>query len=432
MGWSWCNNAANTAVQSAAAQPCRPYHKEQPGRGELSRHLSSTEVIVAAEDEEEIVLHVAAESAVEATQIPAASGGKNEQDGLPCAAPMRDSSFAKGLPGDSMGAGACAPATQRFATKEANRPSQVVVGPPTVSGAIPTPCGNDARRGGSKDMTRPSAVSPATPVKRQDVDGPAVSPKCSKMTDEKPREFDVETQDTASASEMSSRPSSESSDALEKPSEEPGNGSHFRYDETLFIFDWDDTCLPSTWIQMQGLGLEESCVVSPSQLEEMEKVACVAAETLRVAKMYGTVVLVTNAEKGWIELSCQKFMPSLLPTLADIRFVSARTTYESLENATPLSWKLRAFESEMVRFFGRTKLADAAARKNIVSLGDSVHEREALMRMTSLLPNCRPKSLKFIERPDISQMVKQHELVTQEMGSVVHYDQKIDVLIRCH
>jgi hypothetical protein len=31
------------------------------------------------------------------------------------------------------------------------------------------------------------------------------------------------------------------------------------------------------------------------------------------------VVLVTNAERGWIELSCQKFMPTLFPSLENVK-----------------------------------------------------------------------------------------------------------------
>lgn len=50
----------------------------------------------------------------------------------------------------------------------------------------------------------------------------------------------------------------------------------------------------------------------------MEELAQQAAETLQMAKRFGKVVLVTNAECGWIELSCRKFMPSLYPHLEDI------------------------------------------------------------------------------------------------------------------
>ena len=63
--------------------------------------------------------------------------------------------------------------------------------------------------------------------------------------------------------------------------------------------------------------------------------------TLDVASTYGTVVLVTNAETGWIELSGRKFMPSLSDYLDTKCFktVSARSTYEPLGVVSPFEWK---------------------------------------------------------------------------------------------
>mmetsp|Transcript_67222 Transcript_67222/g.156037 ORF Transcript_67222/g.156037 Transcript_67222/m.156037 type:complete len:238 (+) Transcript_67222:117-830(+) len=205
----------------------------------------------------------------------------------------------------------------------------------------------------------------------------------------------------------------------------------FASEETVFIFDWDDTVLPSTWVQGQGLRLDEDSEPAAWQHDLLANVASVAAETLRVAKQHGTVVLVTNAERGWIELSCQKFMPSLYPALETVNVLSARTTYETAELSSPLDWKLRAFESEIARIFGPETLHSPVRRKNVLSLGDSVHEREALLRATATLPNCRSKSLKFVERPDIDQICKQHSLVRSVFDQIVHHDGNLDLLIRC-
>merc|ERR1719384_2208866 len=101
--------------------------------------------------------------------------------------------------------------------------------------------------------------------------------------------------------------------------------------------------------------------------------------------------------------------------------VSARTTFEHGRCRSPLDWKLRAFEVEIAHFFGEDVIADPSKRKNIFSLGDSVHEREALLRATTSVPSCLSKSLKFVERPDISQICKQHELICSCFGELVHH-----------
>jgi len=208
-------------------------------------------------------------------------------------------------------------------------------------------------------------------------------------------------------------------------------GEKFQKSETFFIFDWDDTVLPSTWVQRQGLRLDAASKVTPAQREVLAEVAAVAGRTLQAARQHGTVVLVTNAERGWIELSCQKFLPTLAPMLENVKLVSARTTYEHLTCKAPGAWKLHAFEAEITSFFGAEVLLDASMRKNIFSLGDSIHEREALLRVTASVPGCHSKSLKFVERPDIRQICKQHELINNAFGQIVHHEGHLDLCIQC-
>lgn len=207
--------------------------------------------------------------------------------------------------------------------------------------------------------------------------------------------------------------------------------SPFSPEETILIFDWDDTILPSTWVQQQGLRLDEESTPSDVQRQELNEVARAAMETLRIAKQHGTVVFVTNAERGWIELSCQKFLPTLYPTLENIKLVSARTLYESATVVSPIEWKINAFNAEIALFFGDDVECDATRRKNCLSLGDSMAEREALLRVTSKLPNCRSKSLKFVERPVIGQICKQHALILGCFDKIVQHDGNLDICIKC-
>jgi len=204
----------------------------------------------------------------------------------------------------------------------------------------------------------------------------------------------------------------------------------FTYSETFFVFDYDDTILPSSWINRQGLRLDAGSCPTPQQMAALGEVAALTARTLRLARQRGTVIFVTNGERGWIELSCQKFMPTLAPLLETVKMVSARTAYEGPSAPSPLDWKLCAFEDELARHFGQD-LLDPSARKNVLSIGDGSHEREALLMTTRELPNCFPKSLKFVERPDISQILKQHELILGNFGGIVDHAGNLDLRIQC-
>jgi hypothetical protein len=203
--------------------------------------------------------------------------------------------------------------------------------------------------------------------------------------------------------------------------------SLFTTDQTLMIFDWDDTILPSTWIQRQGLGLADSCVVSEEQREQLVPMAQVAIRTLRAAKRLGTVILVTNAERGWIELSCRKFLPSLCPLLESIQIISARFLHEKPGVTLPSMWKSLAFRNEVNHF---CKPLDPDRTKNIISFGDANHERLAVFQVTSDMSNCLTKSFKFMEQPHLEQLRKEHEMIYWCLRHIVSHDGTLDLQVQ--
>jgi len=233
---------------------------------------------------------------------------------------------------------------------------------------------------------------------------------------------------TAAPALASPRAPEERSEGCDSDSDQDDceEGHRFSMDETVVIFDWDDTVLPSSWVQDQGLSLSADSLLTPEQEQVLAELARCATKTMRVARTLGTIVLVTNAERGWVELSCMKFLPSLYPSLESVKIISARTEYETPTTSSPFDWKLKAFTSEIERVLR----SDTVVRKNILSIGDSSHERAALVGATSTIPNCRIKSLKFVERPTVDQLCKEHLLLGSCFRRVVHHEGNLDLCIR--
>ena len=61
----------------------------------------------------------------------------------------------------------------------------------------------------------------------------------------------------------------------------------FEREETVIIFDWDDTVLPSSWVQKQGLNLDGEVPLSSSQKEDLAELCKNAAATISLAKQCG-------------------------------------------------------------------------------------------------------------------------------------------------
>mmetsp|Transcript_45812 Transcript_45812/g.109085 ORF Transcript_45812/g.109085 Transcript_45812/m.109085 type:complete len:264 (+) Transcript_45812:98-889(+) len=202
-------------------------------------------------------------------------------------------------------------------------------------------------------------------------------------------------------------------------------GSNFT--DTLTIFDWDDTLLPTHWIEAQGLTVDDSCVLSEEQMEKLVKFERQAMRTLETATRYGEVIVITNAEAGWVEVSSEKFMPALNALLKGVRVVSARSTYEPQGVTSASEWKFRAFLDEIRRFFEAGVTGQCKA--NVISIGDSPHEREALIRATDCLPNSCIKALKFARHPGVDELLKQHQLVGGCFEEIAEAMQNLDINI---
>lgn len=199
----------------------------------------------------------------------------------------------------------------------------------------------------------------------------------------------------------------------------------FTQEETLFLVDWDDTILPTTYLATHGLR-EDSEVIPAHFADELGSYTEVVAETIRAMRERGRVIIVTNAETGWIDMTCAKFMPDLQHALKDVEAVSARSMFEPLGFQSPSQWKEQMFEEKIKQYFaslqGKTKIW------NVLSMGDASHEREAIHKV-SRTTGCLAKSLKFMERPDVLHLRQEHELIQSYLHQIVQHGEPLDLCV---
>jgi hypothetical protein len=184
-----------------------------------------------------------------------------------------------------------------------------------------------------------------------------------------------------------------------------------RPDDTLVIVDWDDTLLCSSAINQ----------CSQLQLD----VLCRTAEAmLRAAMELGEVMIVSNGVDRWVEDSCRRFLPGLLPLLGELSVKSARHDYERVYPGDPFAWKREAF---------RDILQPRPKATNLVVLGDSLSEiRAAHGALSCMAGSSLVKTVKFKEAPSANQLIGQLRRVSQEMSSLVSQDShKHSNLERC-
>ena len=196
----------------------------------------------------------------------------------------------------------------------------------------------------------------------------------------------------------------------------------------LIILDWDDTILPSSWVAGEGLRLDEPQTLPEAVVQTLRPLEESAVKLITQACNHGPVVIITNAETGWVELSAKRFLPAVVPILARLRVVSARSAFEAQFPNSPQQWKLAAFHQEIEHQCAAEATADNVP-VSVTSLGDSVHEREALHGACQLMGNCLTKSVKFVEHPNVEQLRRELDLVVESFDNILHHSGCLDLML---
>mmetsp|Transcript_36215 Transcript_36215/g.77229 ORF Transcript_36215/g.77229 Transcript_36215/m.77229 type:complete len:262 (-) Transcript_36215:144-929(-) len=194
-------------------------------------------------------------------------------------------------------------------------------------------------------------------------------------------------------------------------------------DETVIIFDWDDTLLASSFLSSKGYRLDDNMIRSKEVDAQLKLLETSISKCLTLALQYGEVHIITNAEVGWVELSARKFLPGIVHFLEKVTVLSARSTYESMYPDAPLKWKFCAFQHRLGKLF------QSKRKKNVISFGDSHVEREAVRAVTRGRAATKTKSVKFAERPSMEQLRRQLELVTNCFQYIYSHDGDLDLML---
>lgn len=188
--------------------------------------------------------------------------------------------------------------------------------------------------------------------------------------------------------------------------------------EHITIFDFDDTLLPSSWLIQV---LQTRGELSDKMKEEMHKLDESAYALLSTALRLSSVLIITNAEAGWIRSSCSMFMPLFHSLLKYVTIVSARSRYEEKYPYDCGKWKELTFRDEI------EKLRKEGSFVSLLSIGDSLYERNAALLYGSTNKYSIIKSVKMIELPTPGQLITQQRLICNAIPSMIKNREKLDL-----
>mmetsp|Transcript_153694 Transcript_153694/g.272574 ORF Transcript_153694/g.272574 Transcript_153694/m.272574 type:complete len:323 (-) Transcript_153694:201-1169(-) len=210
-------------------------------------------------------------------------------------------------------------------------------------------------------------------------------------------------------------------------------------DETLIIFDWDDTLCPTSDMKEtdEGHGGFERAELETHQAA----VVCL----LQAAAEIGKVRIVTMADITWIRMCIAELMPGLKNILDELQIPivearAARTprlTREANADAREPShfYKTKAMQKVVSDFYG-AKTPCQRSWKNILSIGDSECEKYAVQDVVfrhsqkdhaGHEKRCRCKAVKMLERPDLLFLTGQLQAIISWLAKIAYYDGDMDI-----
>jgi hypothetical protein len=222
--------------------------------------------------------------------------------------------------------------------------------------------------------------------------------------------------------------------------------------QPIIFFDWDDTLFFTQFLNTpHGLELEHSrsqktqnilmyislMAQNPQYTQDRRMLDNLILEfdellfrLLSNIMRFGRIFIVTNALNGWIQGLAMFYLPKSWQLLQHLPLISARSNYESAQypasDANYIEWKKFTFANILLTIMDVHDF-------NIVSVGDSSHEFQAMKSIARSVPNYNMKLVKFKKFPTIQQLYEELSVFENRFPEIlfqpVSKDYDIDQLI---
>lgn len=183
---------------------------------------------------------------------------------------------------------------------------------------------------------------------------------------------------------------------------------HTKPHQTLIIFDWDDTFLPTSYLYYVGLDK-----ITPELEKKLQILDKNVTKLLSKAAKIGHTYIVTNGAESWVESSSKVYLPNTYRRLQqkDVTVISARAEYEEEFPDNPKRWKTETFLD-----IGGTM--DSRVVTNILCMGDSDFEMSAAGELAKKFNKSLVKTIKLKECPSAEELIKQIEIVLEKFDQI--------------
>jgi len=212
----------------------------------------------------------------------------------------------------------------------------------------------------------------------------------------------------------------------------------------VIIFDWDDTICPSEFLMQRGITAEKIINKEPIIFDEKEREYLESIENSIISIIkslpHALFYIVTNAQKGWVELTAEFLFPKLADIITSIDLVSLygifhpdkRVTIISARQENPLA---TIYDYTKWKYDVYIKIVEKTDIQTFIGIGDAPTDREAIKWMDIYFSNSQKrktsvKSVKFKEQPTLYDVCSQCKFIKDIFLDILKYDDKLDIIMK--
>ena len=179
--------------------------------------------------------------------------------------------------------------------------------------------------------------------------------------------------------------------------------------ETLFLFDWDDTLLCSSFISFKKFNL------SQEELKLIGELGKLVFEFITECIKKGTVIIMTNSNESWVKLTATELMKMDPIIFKDINIISTRDIYEK-QKISKNQWKKIAFKEIIKNYDNKIK--------NLVCASDMPEDIEIFKNITEKYSEINVSTVKFKINPSPNIMIKEIKIMKESLDKLIGSNQK--------
>jgi hypothetical protein len=167
----------------------------------------------------------------------------------------------------------------------------------------------------------------------------------------------------------------------------------------IFVFDWDDTLFCTSHHER---ALTKDIVYTDLCRTIISLIGI-------VKKSYDKVYIITCGTLDWVKKCVDENLTTDKNFLENIEVHSARQEY-----GDPNMWKMYAFSKILSRHFYNREIHE------ILVVGDSFGEISAAKYMGKIFPNIIVKTVKFVMRPSLDDVITQQKWMMNNFHNISH------------